>query len=53
MNPLALITMLKPGSWGPHVGEMSTLGSADTLTILASPKIPIANTIVVNAKLLT
>jgi hypothetical protein len=30
---------------------MSTLGSADTLIILASPKIPIANT-TVNAKLL-
>jgi hypothetical protein len=54
VNPFAFITILNPGSCGPQVGEISTFGSANAVktVILASPKIPKANTAVVNANLL-
>jgi len=42
LNPFAFITMLKPGSDGPHVGDISTLGSANAVKrdIPANPEIP-------------
>jgi len=53
LNPFAFITILNPGSAGPHVGEISTLGSANALdtNIPARLKKPKANPIVVNTSI--